>query len=105
MKRHEFLRELHKVTANRNYLEIGVCTGESFIPLKARRKWGVDPDHYLSWKRIAKYELFRRLGLKDERVFRQTSDEFFERHFPLAHFRISFTTAKSLKGVRVVPMI
>jgi hypothetical protein len=66
-------------TGRGNYLEIGVCTGESFIPLKARRKWGVDPEHYLSWKRIAKYEVFSRLGLKDERVFRQTSDEFFER--------------------------
>jgi hypothetical protein len=29
VKRHEFLRELHKVTANRNYLEIGVNDGRS----------------------------------------------------------------------------
>lgn len=67
-------------TGRGNYLEIGVCTGASFIPLRAARKWGVDPDHYLSWKRINKYRLFSLLHIRHEAVFRETSDQFFERH-------------------------
>lgn len=60
-----------------NYLEIGVNDGASFIPVKARRKWGVDPNYQLSWKRRLKYAVFSRLGLKIEKLYRMTSDEFF----------------------------
>jgi hypothetical protein len=67
-------------TGRGTYLEIGVCTGESFIPTRANRKWGVDPGHALSWKRLSKYKLFSLLGLKDERIFREESDKFFEAH-------------------------
>jgi len=63
-----------------NYLEIGVCTGTSFIPLQATRKWGVDPAHSLSWKRIAKYNLLDLLNVKREKIFRKTSDDFFKTH-------------------------
>ena len=59
------------------YLEIGVNTGASFIPIKATRKWGVDPGYVLTPRRLAKYRVFSLLGLKDERLFRMTSDEFF----------------------------
>jgi Methyltransferase domain len=59
------------------YLEIGVCTGESFIPIRAKRKWGVDPGYVLSWRRRLKYAVFSFLGIKVERLFRMTSDEFF----------------------------
>jgi hypothetical protein len=62
---------------NGTYLEIGVNTGSSFIPIKAKRKWGVDPGYVLTGRRLAKYAVFSFLGLKDERLFRITSDEFF----------------------------
>jgi hypothetical protein len=60
------------------YLEIGVNTGVSFIPIRARRKWGVDPNYILTAKRRLKYAVFSSLGIKVERLFRMTSDEFFE---------------------------
>lgn len=62
-----------------NYLEIGVCTGESFIPMRAKRKWGVDPGYIISWKRRLKYAVFSFLGLKTENLYRMTSDDFFEK--------------------------
>lgn len=65
-------------TGRSNYLEIGVCTGASFIPVQASRKWGVDPGHVLSWKRITKYRLFSFLYIKHEAIFRETSDDFFK---------------------------
>jgi len=61
-----------------NYLEIGVCTGESFIPMRAKRKWGVDPGYIISWKRRLKYAVFSFLSLKTENLYRMTSDDFFE---------------------------
>jgi hypothetical protein len=59
------------------YLEIGVNAGESFIPIRANRKWGVDPDLKLSKKRLLKYAIFSALRIKFEDVFRLTSDDFF----------------------------
>lgn len=63
--------------ANARYLEIGVNSGNSFIPIRAARKWGVDPAYTLSRKRRAKYAVFSALHLKTERLFRMTSDAFF----------------------------
>lgn len=62
---------------NGTYLEIGVNTGSSFIPLKARRKWGVDPSYTISGRRLAKYAVFSSLGIRFEKLFRITSDDFF----------------------------
>ena len=59
------------------YLEIGVSTGSSFIPIRATRKWGVDPAYTLTRRRLLKYAVFSSLGIKVERLFRMTSDEFF----------------------------
>jgi len=61
------------------YLEIGVNTGASFIPIKAKRKWGVDPGYRVSGKRLAKYAVFSHFQLKEEKLFRMTSDDFFFR--------------------------
>src|SRR5688500_14207340 len=61
-----------------NYLEIGVNTGSSFIPIEARKKWGVDPEYTLSERRVFKYKVFSSLGIKIERLFPVTSDEFFQ---------------------------
>lgn len=62
---------------NGTYLEIGVDTGMSFIPMRATRKWGVDPGLKLSQRRRAKYAVFAALGIKEERLFQVPSDEFF----------------------------
>ncbi len=62
------------------YLEVGVNTGHSFKPIVARSKWGVDPAFTLSWRRVLKYRVFAALRLKEERLFRMTSDSFFEMH-------------------------
>jgi len=62
------------------YLEIGVNTGGSFIPIRARRKWGVDPGYRLTRKRRLMYSVLSLLGIKEERLFRMTSDEFFRTH-------------------------
>jgi len=59
------------------YLEIGVDTGGSFIPIKARRKWGVDPGCTVTRRRELKYALFSLLGIRIERLFRLKSDDFF----------------------------
>lgn len=60
------------------YLEIGVDTGVSFIPIRARRKWGVDPGYTLTRKRRFKYAMFSLLHIKIERLFRVPSDDFFD---------------------------
>jgi len=59
------------------YLEIGVDTGASFIPIKTKRKWGVDPSYTLSSRRLFVYAALLHLRVRGERLFRMTSDEFF----------------------------
>ena len=61
-----------------NYLEVGVFVGNSFIPIRATTKWGVDPNYRLTPQRRLKYRVFAALGLKEERLFRMTSDRFFQ---------------------------
>lgn len=79
MDRIDIVQAALESTGRGNYLEIGVCTGTSFIPVQAARKWGVDPNPVLSWKRLLKYKLFEWLRLKEEHVFEETSDEFFKK--------------------------
>jgi|SRR5215469_17314027 len=66
-----------------SYLEIGVDGGSSFVPIKAKKKWGVDPSHNLSVKRLLMYEVLSRLHVRSERIFRMTSDEFFCKNIEL----------------------
>ncbi|MFF3332359.1 class I SAM-dependent methyltransferase [Streptomyces sp. NPDC002888] len=73
MKRHEFLRELHKVTANRNYLEIGVNDGRS-LKLSRVPSIAVDP----AFKVTSELRC-------DVHLVKATSDDFFARANPLAH--------------------
>ena len=77
MDRIMLAQKILDLTAGNTYLEIGVSTGASFIPIKTKRKWGVDPAYHLTRKRRMKYWLWSRLGVKEERLFRVTSDEFF----------------------------
>jgi hypothetical protein len=74
MLRHELLKNLHDLLQPRTYLEIGVSTGRS-ITLSRTRTIGVDPA----------YNIVNEI-LCDIYLARTTSDEFFARKHPLAHF-------------------
>jgi hypothetical protein len=77
MTRHEFLRFLHSLAAPRTYLEIGVNTGKS-LTLSRVPSIGVDPAYRLKVPIEA-----------DVQLVKETSDDFFARSDPLAHFRKS----------------
>jgi hypothetical protein len=62
------------------YLEIGVDTGASFISIRAKRKFGVDPSYTLSHRRLHMYAVLSKLQIRVERLFRMTSDEFFDKN-------------------------
>lgn len=72
--RHELLRNLHELLQPRTYFEIGVDIGKS-LTLSRTRSIGVDPF----------YQVTREL-MCDVHLVRATSDEFFSRRHPLAHF-------------------
>nr|WP_221380300.1 class I SAM-dependent methyltransferase [Actinoplanes polyasparticus] len=75
MKRHEFLRELHKVSANRNYLEIGVNDGRS-LSLSRVPSIAIDP----AFKVVTELKC-------DVHLVKATSDAFFARKNPLGHLK------------------
>ncbi|MFJ9630615.1 class I SAM-dependent methyltransferase [Streptomyces sp. NPDC091280] len=75
MKRHEFLRGLHKSTANRNYLEIGVNDGRS-LTLSRVPSVAIDP----AFKVVTEIRC-------DVHLAKATSDDFFARDNPLVHLR------------------
>jgi hypothetical protein len=60
-----------------NYLEIGVSHGDSFMPIRARAKWGVDPAYVLTRRQLLKLRLATAVGWIEVRLFRMTSDNFF----------------------------
>jgi hypothetical protein len=74
VERHELLQRLHELLQPRSYLEIGVSRGAS-MTLSRTRSIGVDPA----------FRVQREL-LCDLHLVRATSDEFFARDHPLAHF-------------------
>ena len=74
MRRHDLLAELHRLLDPRSYLEIGVNVGSS-LTLSRTRSIGIDP-YYTVEKEI----------LCDVHLVRTSSDEFFAREHPLAHF-------------------
>lgn len=75
MKRHEFLRGLHKSSANRNYLEIGVNDGRS-LTLSRVPSIAIDP----AFKVVTEIRC-------DVHLAKATSDDFFARNNPLAHLK------------------
>jgi hypothetical protein len=75
VKRHEFLRGLHKATANRNYLEIGVNDGRS-LTLSRVPSIAVDP----AFKVVTEIRC-------DVHLVKATSDDFFARDNPLGHLK------------------
>ena len=72
--RHDLLRGLHELLAPRTYFEIGVHIGMS-LTLSRARSVAVDPF----------FKITRELQC-DLHLVRSTSDEFFARKHPLAHF-------------------
>jgi hypothetical protein len=60
-----------------NYLEIGVSRGGSFLPIRARAKWGVDPAPLMTLAECRNPCWRALLRLRDECLFRMTSDAFF----------------------------
>ncbi|HEY8454478.1 MAG TPA: class I SAM-dependent methyltransferase [Actinopolymorphaceae bacterium] len=75
MRRHEFLHELHQVYRPRTYLEIGVNDGRS-LRLSRAATIAVDPA----------FKVVQELNCNLQLV-RATSDDFFAREDPMAHFR------------------
>ncbi|WP_370616439.1 class I SAM-dependent methyltransferase [Mumia sp. Pv 4-285] len=74
MSRHDLLAGLHERLQPRTYLEVGVRNGES-LALSSTRSIGVDPA----------YSVDREIEA-DVQLVRATSDDFFAREDPLAHF-------------------
>ncbi|MCD4523320.1 class I SAM-dependent methyltransferase [Nocardioides sp. cx-173] len=74
MRRHDLLRALHEVLQPRTYLEIGVNNGRS-LTLSRTRSIGIDPFFTVVSELLC-----------DLHLVRTTSDEFFAREHPLAHF-------------------
>ena len=75
MRRHEFLRELHRLIKPRTYLEIGVNDGRS-LALSRSPSIGVDP----AFKVTASIRC-------DVQLAKATSDDFFAREDPIRHLR------------------
>ena len=75
-----------ELISGENYLEIGVSKAAALFRFRPRGKWGVDPAYYLTWKRRLKYRVWSLLGLKEERLFRMTSDDFFARNQKMLSF-------------------
>jgi hypothetical protein len=68
-----------EVAEQGNYLEIGVSHGGSFIPIRTRAKWGVDPAYVLSRRWQLKRRLATVVGREDVRLYRMTSEDFFRK--------------------------
>lgn len=74
MKRHEFLQEVHDVWRPRTYLEVGVNDGRS-LALSRTRSIAIDPGFKITTEICC-----------DVQVAKATSDDFFARKNPVAHF-------------------
>ena len=90
MKRHEFLRELHKVSANRNYLEIGVNDGRSLC-LSRVPSVAIDP----AFKVVEELKC-------DLHLVKATSDDFFARKNPLKHLKSGRHPLKNIRRGRAL---
>jgi len=89
VRRHELLSSLHQKLRPRNYLEIGVRNGRS-LALSRARSIGVDP----AFRLTAEVHC-------DLHLVRTTSDEFFARRHPLAHFDEPVTDLAFIDGMHL----
>lgn len=88
MRRHDFLRELHRLLDPRTYLEIGVNDGKS-LTLSRCPSIGIDP----AFKVTAQLRC-------DVQLVRATSDDFFARPDPIRHLRSSRNPLRNLRRGR-----
>jgi len=88
MKRHDFLRELHRLTRPRNYLEIGVNDGKS-LALSRVPTIGVDPAFKVTVPIHCDIELVK-----------ATSDAFFARTDPIRHLRSGRNPLRNMRRGR-----
>lgn len=89
MLRHELLAALHELVQPRTYLETGVRDGRS-LALSRASSIGIDPA----------YEVTAEL-LCDVHLARTTSDEFFARPEPLAHFPLPVIDLGFIDGMHL----
>jgi hypothetical protein len=61
------LNSLANINSSQNYLEVGVCTGETFLQIDVPFKIGVDPNFVFSFKDYAN---------EDTKFYEMSSDEF-----------------------------
>ena len=66
----------------RNYLEIGVQSGDTFLRLRAAKKMAVDPRFLIPWTAKFNWLRWNWYNIFNE-YFEMTSDRFFEQHAPL----------------------
>ena len=77
MNRADVVQEILNRIRGKTYLEIGVSTGESFLPIRARNKVAVDPQFRIP---RAKKLRFARNLFSRTRYFEVASDVFFAEH-------------------------
>ncbi len=74
MRKEDIVNIILKSIQGKNYLEIGVATGRSFIPIKAKRKIAVDP----VFKKPLTIKFLSFFFAKKNFYFQMTSDDFFK---------------------------
>ena len=89
MRRHQFLKGLHQVLQPRTYFEVGVRNGLS-LALSRVPSVAVDPF----------YNLTREIRC-DVHLVRTTSDEFFARRAPFAHFERPLVDLAFIDGMHL----
>ena len=74
--------------SNPQYLEIGVRNGETFFSIRAKKKYGIDPNYFFS-KRFLFKSLFKTYNWS-YKMFKEESNTFFiQRASQMRNFRIS----------------
>jgi hypothetical protein len=76
MNRVQVLQSLIEAIHGTTYLEIGVEFGDSFIPIRTRRKIAVDP----AFPDLQRLKAMGSASARDLRFFQTTSDVFFKKH-------------------------
>ena len=79
MNRVTLLQQIINREKDVSYLEIGVLAGDTFLRIKARHKWGVDPDFGISPVKKARYYLKNFFNIFN-RYYRMESNTFFDTH-------------------------
>jgi hypothetical protein len=87
MTRIDVVQQIVDRTNARTYLEIGVYEGVSFMPIRVRRKIGVDPTFAISRKSRLKWLIKNRANWF-AKFHRCTSDSYFARKKPAVRFDV-----------------